>query len=142
MAKLIIMHSPIEYGSVIEAEMCSDMTQPPTSSTIHTILVAVGRTRGLCKSNCRSIHDSCTTSPMGTAQSRRTKRSRTARTVDHLQLPPIRFRVLVIGRANAGKTLILQRVCETTESPTTYRGGKKVRGPRFCVRVRSYYYRY
>ncbi|KAN0129982.1 hypothetical protein V8E53_012136 [Lactarius tabidus] len=33
----------------------------------------------------------------------------------------LQFRVLVIGRANAGKTSILQRVCETTESPTIYR---------------------
>ncbi|KAI9568658.1 hypothetical protein HD554DRAFT_2204900 [Boletus coccyginus] len=28
-----------------------------------------------------------------------------------------RFRILVIGRANAGKTTLLQRVCKTTESP-------------------------
>ena len=28
-----------------------------------------------------------------------------------------RFRVLIIGRANAGKTTILQRVCNTTEQP-------------------------
>jgi GTPase SAR1 family protein len=28
-----------------------------------------------------------------------------------------RFRILVIGRANAGKTTLLQRVCRTTESP-------------------------
>jgi len=33
----------------------------------------------------------------------------------------INFRVLIIGRANAGKTSILQRVCDTTESPTIYR---------------------
>ena len=39
----------------------------------------------------------------------------------------LRFRVLVLGRANAGKTTILQRVCETTESPKIYRGGKEVR---------------
>ncbi|KAN0129487.1 hypothetical protein V8E53_012669 [Lactarius tabidus] len=37
----------------------------------------------------------------------------------------VRFRVLIIGRANAGKTSILQRVCETTESPVIYRGKKK-----------------
>ena len=29
----------------------------------------------------------------------------------------VRFRVLIIGRANAGKTSILQRVCNTTERP-------------------------
>jgi GTPase SAR1 family protein len=33
----------------------------------------------------------------------------------------IKFRVLIIGRANAGKTSILQRVCDTTESPEVYR---------------------
>ncbi|KAN0131255.1 hypothetical protein V8E53_010959 [Lactarius tabidus] len=42
------------------------------------------------------------------------------------QIQKIRFRVLVIGRANAGKTSILQRVCETTESPTIYRGNNEV----------------
>ena len=87
---------------------------------------------------------------MGPAQSR-TERSRTAEsdtaraaesntapTIEGRRLPAITFRVLVIGRANAGKTSILQRVCETTESPTIYRGGKKVRGPNLCLRVRSY----
>ncbi|KAJ7753674.1 hypothetical protein DFH07DRAFT_823998 [Mycena maculata] len=38
-------------------------------------------------------------------------------------LPDLRFRVLVAGRANAGKTSILQRVCETTESPEIRRVG-------------------
>ena len=36
-------------------------------------------------------------------------------------IPKIAFRVLIIGRANAGKTTILQRVCDTTDSPTIYR---------------------
>jgi GTPase SAR1 family protein len=31
-----------------------------------------------------------------------------------------RFRVLIIGRANAGKTTILQRVCDTTEQPKIF----------------------
>lgn len=55
------------------------------------------------------------------------------------QLPNIQFRVLVIGRANAGKTSILQRVCETTESPTIYRGfgpgREEVHGPSFCMQM-------
>jgi hypothetical protein len=42
-------------------------------------------------------------------------------------MPDLKFRVLVLGRANAGKTTILQRVCETTESPKIYRRGKEVR---------------
>ena len=52
------------------------------------------------------------------------------------QQPPrrvlkIKFRVLIIGRANAGKTSILQRVCETTESPVIFRGNNEVLGPTF-----------
>jgi GTPase SAR1 family protein len=42
-------------------------------------------------------------------------------------MPDLKFRVLVLGRANAGKTTILQRVCETTESPKIYREGEEVR---------------
>ncbi len=55
-----------------------------------------------------------TVAPMNTNQPRR-------------QVPKIQFRVLIIGRANAGKTTILQRVCDTTESPNIYRvrGDKK-----------------
>ncbi|KAI9446898.1 hypothetical protein BJY52DRAFT_1127835 [Lactarius psammicola] len=50
------------------------------------------------------------------------------------QVPNIQFRVLIIGRANAGKTSILQRVCDTTESPIIYRGYTKVCGPRLFQR--------
>jgi hypothetical protein len=46
----------------------------------------------------------------------------------------IRFRVLVIGRANAGKTTILQRVCDTTESPKVYRRGEEVRSTIFVYK--------
>ena len=39
-----------------------------------------------------------------------------------------RFRVLVIGRANAGKTTILQKVCNTSEKPEIFDSkGNKVR---------------
>jgi len=31
-----------------------------------------------------------------------------------------RFRILVIGRANAGKTTLLKRVCNTAEEPCIY----------------------
>ncbi|KAH9020391.1 hypothetical protein EDB85DRAFT_530103 [Lactarius pseudohatsudake] len=43
------------------------------------------------------------------------------------RIPEVRFRVLIIGRANAGKTSILKRICETTESPVIYRGGEEVK---------------
>ncbi|KAI9432383.1 hypothetical protein H4582DRAFT_1857972 [Lactarius indigo] len=43
------------------------------------------------------------------------------------RIPEVQFRVLIIGRANAGKTSILQRICETTESPVIYRGREEVR---------------
>ena len=37
------------------------------------------------------------------------------------------FRILIMGRANAGKTTILQRVCATTEQPEIFDGnGNKV----------------
>ncbi|KAF8270883.1 hypothetical protein EI94DRAFT_1569710 [Lactarius quietus] len=49
------------------------------------------------------------------------------------QIPKFEFRVLIVGRANAGKTSLLQRVCETTESPTIYRGRKVVHGPSFYL---------
>jgi GTP-binding protein EngB required for normal cell division len=47
----------------------------------------------------------------------------------------VKFRVLVIGRANAGKTTLLQRVCDTTESPEVYRVDSL--GRRKRVRTRS-----
>ncbi|KAG1840667.1 hypothetical protein C8R48DRAFT_788957 [Suillus tomentosus] len=38
-----------------------------------------------------------------------------------------RFRILIIGRANAGKTTILQRVCNTRENPEIYNNaGEKI----------------
>ncbi|KIO04166.1 hypothetical protein M404DRAFT_1000682 [Pisolithus tinctorius Marx 270] len=41
-----------------------------------------------------------------------------------------RFRILVMGRANAGKTTILQRVCNSTEKPEVFDGrGNKMDGP-------------
>ena len=37
------------------------------------------------------------------------------------------FRILVVGRSNAGKTTLLQRVCNTTELPDIYNSkGEKV----------------
>lgn len=39
-----------------------------------------------------------------------------------------RFRILIIGRANAGKTTILQKVCNTVDQPEILdTEGKKVR---------------
>jgi len=38
-----------------------------------------------------------------------------------------RFRILVIGRSNAGKTTVLQHVCNTTELPEVFNAeGEKV----------------
>jgi GTP-binding protein EngB required for normal cell division len=47
----------------------------------------------------------------------------------------VKFRVLIIGRANAGKTTILQRVCDTTNSPAIY--GVDPSGIRKLVRSQS-----
>jgi GTPase SAR1 family protein len=49
------------------------------------------------------------------------------------RLPDIKFRVLIIGRANSGKTSILQRICDTTESPVVRRGDEEVRGLTFVT---------
>lgn len=54
---------------------------------------------------------------------------------DRLRVQNIRFRVLIIGRANAGKTSILQRVCDTFDSPEVYRLGPS--GTRHLVRPQS-----
>ncbi|KAH8979656.1 hypothetical protein EDB86DRAFT_2983901 [Lactarius hatsudake] len=43
-----------------------------------------------------------------------------------LRIPEVQFRVLIIGRANAGNVAVLQRVCKTTESPIIYQAYKKV----------------
>ena len=72
---------------------------------------------------------------MGNQQSRRRIPNNAVSPIGNRQsprrIPDIRFRVLIIGRANAGKTSILQRVCNTTGSPVIYRGNEEVRGPTF-----------
>ena len=51
-----------------------------------------------------------------------------------------RFRVLIVGRANAGKTTILRGICNTTENPEVYDGdGNKV-GNQLNVLVRRLVY--
>ena len=57
---------------------------------------------------------------------------------NQFQVPNIQFRVLIIGRANAGKTSILQRVCNTTDSPKVYRVDQS--GQRSQVRSRSWWH--
>ena len=47
--------------------------------------------------------------------------------MDHRPIPKIQFRVLIIGRENAGKTSILQRVCDIMESPVIYQGKGRYR---------------
>ncbi len=53
---------------------------------------------------------------------------------NQFQVPNVKFRVLIIGRANAGKTSILQRVCDTTESPKIYRLDQSGRRSEVCSR--------
>ena len=45
---------------------------------------------------------------------------RQQRRAENVRRSTKRFRVLIIGRANAGKTTILQRVCNTTEQPKVF----------------------
>ncbi|KAG1885410.1 hypothetical protein F4604DRAFT_1726037 [Suillus subluteus] len=47
---------------------------------------------------------------------------------DNQSLFLCRFRILIIGRANAGKTTILQTVCKTQENPEIYNSaGDKIK---------------
>ena len=52
---------------------------------------------------------------------------------DPHRVPHVKFRVLILGRANAGKTSILQRVCDTTESPEIYRVGPDGTRHKVCM---------
>jgi len=45
---------------------------------------------------------------------------RQRRRAENLRNRTPHFRVLIIGRANAGKTTILQRVCNTMEQPKIF----------------------
>ena len=47
----------------------------------------------------------------------------------------ITFRILIVGRANAGKTSILQRLCDTIDDPQNYSVDSS--GVRNWVRPRS-----
>ena len=49
------------------------------------------------------------------------------------------FRILVLGRSNAGKTTLLQRVCNTTELPEIFNAkGEKVKPSSSCRIIRSF----
>jgi stage III sporulation protein SpoIIIAA len=48
------------------------------------------------------------------------------------------FRILVIGRANAGKTTLLKRVCNTIEEPSIFDNGKNLVSYRLVVVSRSH----
>ncbi|KZP32351.1 hypothetical protein FIBSPDRAFT_1036978 [Athelia psychrophila] len=49
-----------------------------------------------------------------------------------------RIRILVIGRANAGKTTVLQKVCGTTDQPVVYNArGNKIKKPNFLMPSRD-----
>jgi hypothetical protein len=71
-------------------------------------------------------------SPCDNCQNMGQNTSRLSRNDPNLPRVPrdIKFRVLIIGRANAGKTTILQKVCETTESPEIYRRNRQGRRER------------
>ena len=53
---------------------------------------------------------------------------------NQLQVPNFRLRILIIGRANAGKTTILKRVCQTTKSPKVYRLDQSGQRSEVCPR--------
>jgi hypothetical protein len=93
-------------------------------------LVGCGKARGLIDCEIHGLGRLARSVAFITRQSRLSSSqmgSNQSKTSARQIKPDIKFRVLVLGRANAGKTTILQRVCETTESPKIYRGGEEVR---------------
>ncbi|KAI6133911.1 hypothetical protein EV401DRAFT_2177198 [Pisolithus croceorrhizus] len=72
------------------------------------------------------VHPQAEEVPSAAPSSRPPYRLNPAKAKDHVDRIR-RFRVLVMGRANAGKTTILQRVCNTTDQPEIFNGkGEKV----------------
>ncbi|KAI6115748.1 hypothetical protein EV401DRAFT_2198061 [Pisolithus croceorrhizus] len=64
--------------------------------------------------------------PLASSSSRPAYRLDPAKAQEHVDRIR-RFRILVMGRANAGKTTILQRVCNTTDQPEIFNGkGERV----------------
>ena len=104
--------------------------------------VGVGKTRGLLECDRETVDRPNIDQPLRLALPNSIATMSTEQT--YRRIDKVRFRVLVLGRANAGKTSILQRVCETTESPKIYRenymGAKEeVRYPNVCPRVCSHF---
>ncbi|KIK13873.1 hypothetical protein PISMIDRAFT_688366 [Pisolithus microcarpus 441] len=72
------------------------------------------------------VHAQAEKVPPGSPSSRPPYRLDPAKAKEHVDRIR-RFRILVMGRANAGKTTILQRVCNTTDQPEIFNGkGEKV----------------
>ena len=122
------------------------MGSNPSQSNTHTQpnFIAPMDANQTPQAELRNIPDDYTSGSPGTNQSKTHARPNSIAPMDAEQtsqtkprtIPDLQFRVLVIGKANAGKTTILQRVCDTTESPMIYRRGKnrrkgEVRGPHF-----------
>ena len=75
-------------------------------------------TRGLIDHQRYRKYTSCTLPPTATTTMSALQEAFDAR------LKYTHFRILVIGRANAGKTTLLKRVCNTDEEPCIYDEGK------------------
>jgi len=68
-----------------------------------------------------------------------------ARSIDPKEAAELRakyshFCILVIGRANAGKTTLLKRVCNTTEDPCIYDKDKNLVRNRLIMRSQSHHF--
>lgn len=66
-------------------------------------------------------------SQSGTANPARNTSDADRKYAENIRKKVDRFRILIVGRANAGKTTILKKICGTNEEPETYdSNGKKV----------------
>ena len=96
----------LEWHPCVTAHLNDQMITPVSDCQRRKVWVFV---------RIKSIIDSCFTQPRSMAN------QNSVSATPRRQTPEFCFRVLIIRRANAGKTSILQRICDTTESPAIYR---------------------
>jgi hypothetical protein len=108
------------------------MLQPPATNSKDAIKNRFGRFRTFI-GQIAQINKMIAISNCLVGSKSQPKPATTASTDDHYRSKSIRrkagrFRVLIMGRANAGKTTILQKVCNTEEQPEIFNSrGNKVR---------------
>ena len=107
------------------------MSQPPATNSKETIKDKFGRFRAfigqIAQSNKTIAISNILVGTKSQPKPTTKASSDNDRRTESIREKAGSFRVLIIGRANAGKTTILQKVCNTTERPEIFDSkGKKV----------------